>query len=93
MLDLERAVIDLGVIVRHAATPGVAAGTLKIPSGYLIIINHDLSYESQLDALEHELWHIIFGHFDERKYLSEEEKEAEVEAVWLGVCDCIPKEG
>lgn len=93
MLDIERNIRDYSVVVRHAILDGRMAGTRKAPwGGYLILIHRDLCRKSQMEALEHELLHIIFGHFDDRSELPEWQKEAEVESDWIWICDRKYKE-
>lgn len=82
MLDLERIVDKLGIEIRFSYLMTEKAGSKKTKYGYLVVINPNLTPDEKMDALDHEIQHIIFGHYDDRKYLTKEEKEAEVEAEW-----------
>lgn len=92
MIDLERVIRDYGVTIRRGTLIGLAGLTRKTPSGYLILINKDLAHSAQMETLEHEILHVLFGHLDDRDYLAEWEKEAEVEADWLWKCERCSKE-
>lgn len=53
--------------------------TFKLLNGYSILIKETLSQDKMTKAIEHELWHIILGHLDEHKDMTEVEKELEVQ--------------
>ncbi len=59
------------------ALPGARAACRKDADGYLIIVDRDLSDESKINAVAHELAHIELGHLD-NDCLSDEDKEKEV---------------
>lgn len=59
----------------------------KSLDGYEIFVSEHLCSTKLTQVVEHELWHIILGHLDERKYLSNEEKELEVS---LNISNSLP---
>lgn len=52
--------------------------TEKILDGYVIFVNENLNQEKVTETVQHELWHIILGHLDDNKEMSEHDKEFEV---------------
>ena len=87
VLDIERVIRSLGVYVKQTELSGCRAATRKQQNGYLILVESRLDRQSQLEAIEHELLHILLGHLDDRNDLPEIIKEAEAAAEWLWVCD------
>jgi predicted metal-dependent peptidase len=50
---------------------------MKLDNGYLVMVEQSLSFDAMLDALKHELRHIILGHLDD-DCKTEHEMEMEV---------------
>lgn len=87
VLDIERVINSLGVHVTQTELIGCRAATRKQQNGYLVLVEIRLDRLSQLEAIEHELLHILHGHFDNRADLPEEIKELEACEPWLWKCD------
>jgi hypothetical protein len=64
VLDLEKIVERLEIMVKMAELAGVKALTKKRYHGYLVLIEIRLDRQAQLAALEHEVMHILLDHFD-----------------------------
>lgn len=88
MLDIERIIRTYNVEIRTLPISGVRAAVKKMPDGYVVAIEESLARKEQLLALEHELWHIVLGHLDDREDLPLSVKEYEVRSGWLWKCDC-----
>ena len=70
---------DLSISVRKADLGSkYNALTTKFNEGYLVVINENLDYEKTIDALKHELCHIMLGHLEE-DCKTEEQTESEVQ--------------
>ncbi|MGB4660897.1 MAG: ImmA/IrrE family metallo-endopeptidase [Mobilitalea sp.] len=70
---------DLSIIVRKADLGSkYNALTTKFNEGYLVVVNENLDYEKTIDALKHELCHIMIGHLDE-ECKTERQMEREVQ--------------
>lgn len=60
---------------------GCRGYTQKKKEGYVVLIAEHLSESRKNLTIWHELLHIVLGHFDDRNYLSTEDKEKEVSSL------------
>lgn len=88
MLDIERIIRSYNIEIRYLPIVGIRAAVKKMPDGYVIAIEESLASHEQMLALEHELWHIVLGHLDDREDISLARKEYEVATGWNWKCDC-----
>lgn len=69
---------------------GARGAASKVNGKYIILIDDRLSKECQAKVLAHELLHIVLGHFDESKDLSEDAKENQVKNL-LQILEIAPR--
>ncbi len=79
MINLDKLMYTYNIAVRTMRLTGCRGFAAKNSNGYVIVVNSQLSDEEQIRTTVHELCHIKLGHLDERKHISNEEKEDEVE--------------
>lgn len=78
--SIKRVLDRYGVIITVTSLPYGCRGSVKKHGyGYAIAINEQLSPTAAYKTLCHELLHIVLGHLDACKELSEDEKEAQVD--------------
>lgn len=79
MLDIKSICESENIRIIEYDLDGIAGMAVKNDTGYTVLINRNLCPSKRESTIEHEIWHIILGHLDDRKELSEEQKENEVE--------------
>ena len=57
---------------------GIRGAAKPTAEGYIIAINSTMPEQAQREALEHELKHIMLGHFSDNRSIREIEAEAEI---------------
>lgn len=80
MLNYQKIIddFDVTVMLRPIRQLGCRGSTKKLSDSFLVLVDDALDGTAMMQALAHELLHIILGHFDEFTDLPEDEKEAEV---------------
>lgn len=81
LLDYQKIIdhFNVTVLLRPIRQYGCRGVTQKLSSSYTVLIDDAMaSTDDMMKILTHELLHIILGHFDEYSYLSEDEKEEEI---------------
>lgn len=89
-MDLKKIAEKFDVNIHLMPLHGARGAASKVNGKYIILIDDRLSKECQEKVLAHELLHIVLGHFDESKDLSEDAKERQVSSM-LQILEVTPR--